>query len=855
MCEGAACTVNLGQLGRSDPPSAGDGKLAQARASGGDVALMSVRPSWIRRLALTAGLAFAALAALLPWWRNHGYLRDFYDYGLVMSGVGRIAAGERPYVDFVTPIQTGTFLFNGWAERAGGGTYQAMTWGAAGLILLGVVGLGLMFARRWPAWVAVLAAAGLTIMSASQHTIVWHNAVGALGLVVVAWAAALAPVPRRGNWPWVALAMAALFIGGINKLNAHLVALACAAAWTLRALARRETDGRGALAALAGWVVAGVVAPVAFEVAWSGATFPAWWHNVIAMPFSSRAGDFGGVWRPEFYLQVRHDYYGGVTIPWLGALGLAATLGTGVVAWRAASGWADRAWAVAAALFAAAAGAGLLATNYEIAWIAMAAWLGLVAALWMGFGLPVRGVGFWLVIATPLLVVGAAAWESAWRGQRSQFGYSTAPRKNYVDAGTVHEDFGYLRGTRLPPEMTQTMNEALQERAKIPRLFQKKIFYGPGLEWLERVWPAVKVRGLPLWLHDGTSYGPEERARLVEALRTGGMFDYVAVTEARNFWPAEIGARIRDGFVRTYFGSTWILYRALPPGAPSGAPLDFLARFGGNADATRLRSSLHAFALSDGREFLGTTEGIGSLTLQPASYRLQLETVIRRIDPQLSGPVKLRFRAFGMSTGELLERGSFDAELPAGEEEKIFATTIDPGGLPMLFSVAVPAELSGRIQAGWRGLQFSHTLDDPDDPPTVRPGAATIRPADEQEKAALLSAEARSVPVFVRLAGEPSSEGLLLRPGGEIWLRVQGGLSLDFALRLAGRLQPPALPVVRVLYYKGGRLDVLTQDAIRAENPVQFHAWSAEGGGWIGLLLDPSGSVPALRVKVINVAR
>lgn len=810
---------------------------------------MSVRPSWIRRLALAAGLAFAALAALLPWWRNHGYLRDFYDYGLVMSGVGRIAAGERPYADFVTPIQTGTFLFNGWAERAGGGTYQAMTWGAAGLILLGTVGLGLMFARRWPGWAAVLAAAALTLMSASQHTIIWHNAVGALCLVVVAWAAALAPVWRRGNWLWAALAMAGLFIGGINKLNAHLVALACAVAWTLRALARRETDWRGALAAMIGWVVAGVLAPVVFEIAWSGATFPTWWHNVIAMPFSSRAGDFGWVLRPEFYLQVRHDYYGGVTIPWLGALGLAATLGTGVVAWRAASGWANRGWAFAATAFAAAAGAGLLATNYEIAWIAMAAWLGLVAALWMGFGLPARGVGFWLLVVTPLLVVGAAAGESAWRGQRSQFGYSTAPRERYVDAGAVHADFAYLRGTRVPPEIAQTMNEALLERARIPRLFQSKAFYGPGLEWLERVWPAVKVRGLPLWLHDGTSYGPEERARLNEALGADGYFDFVMVTEARNHWPPEIAARIRSGFARLYFGSTWVLYRALPPGAPADEPLAFLTRFGGNVDARQLRSNLQPAALADGREFLGTAQGTGTLRLLTASYRMSVEAVIRRTDPTLPSAVKLRFRAFGIEGEKLLERGSFEAELPAGEDEKVVPTTIDPGGLPMFFMVDVPAELSGRIQVGWRGLRLSHTLDDPDDPPLVRSDAGQVWPVSERYRAALLPDAPREVGVYARIVGEPSADGVTLAPGGEIWLRAKGGLTLQFTVRPDGSLRPPALPVVRVLYYKGGRLEVLTQDAIRSMDPVRLRAWCAEGDGWIGVLLDRSDAVPALRVR------
>ena len=33
--------------------------------------------------------------ALLPWWRNHDYLRDLYDYGGFMAVNARMAAGER----------------------------------------------------------------------------------------------------------------------------------------------------------------------------------------------------------------------------------------------------------------------------------------------------------------------------------------------------------------------------------------------------------------------------------------------------------------------------------------------------------------------------------------------------------------------------------------------------------------------------------------------------------------------------------------------------------------------------------------------------------------------------------------
>ncbi len=52
-------------------------------------------------------LVAAVGVALLPWWRNHSYLRDLYDYGVVLEANGRLALGERPYVNFKSPMQAG----------------------------------------------------------------------------------------------------------------------------------------------------------------------------------------------------------------------------------------------------------------------------------------------------------------------------------------------------------------------------------------------------------------------------------------------------------------------------------------------------------------------------------------------------------------------------------------------------------------------------------------------------------------------------------------------------------------------------------------------------------------------------
>ena len=119
----------------------------------------------------------AAIVALLPWWRNHTFLRDFYDYGLVIAGNARILAGERPYTDFSTPIQSGMFLLDLAAERLFGGTFVGMTWGVALAIAAAAAGFTVLLARRWPAWLSALVSAGVVTGSLSQHTILWHNAV------------------------------------------------------------------------------------------------------------------------------------------------------------------------------------------------------------------------------------------------------------------------------------------------------------------------------------------------------------------------------------------------------------------------------------------------------------------------------------------------------------------------------------------------------------------------------------------------------------------------------------------------------------------------------------------------------
>jgi hypothetical protein len=810
------------------------------------------RHALIRRPAWLLG-ALLALVLLAPWWRNHHYLRDFFDYGLVMSGVGRIGAGERPYVNFVTPIQTGLFIFNGWFERMGGGDFQAMTLGAAGLILLMLPVLFVLLVPRVPWVAALLLAAALTAMTASQHTILWHNTLGTFCIAVAALGAARAPAWRRGDWPWHLLTWSALLVGGITKINAHLVAVCGVVAWALYAGGAAGAGWRRVGIALLGVLGFGLVAPVCVELAWTGATFRQWWHNVVALPFGSRSGDLAAVLDWRFYFSTRHGYYGALPVPQLGALGVLLT-GYFFLEAHRRHGFPRSLWAGGAALFAAGAGAGLLATNYEIAYVALGAWFALIIALWIGFGLPLEGGRFRLGVVAPVLLVGGLAWHSAWIGQRSQFGYSGAPRSEYVSGDRIAPDFRYLRGTFVPPEIARAMAATVAWRAALPPAERPAVFYGPGLEWLERPWPAHKVPGLPLWMHGGTSYGPAESARLLQALSPDGPYANVLVPEAWDHWEPLVEAELAGKYLRHRLG-VWMYYAKLPPGCVSWRPWAFLNAFGGNANSTVLRSAMELQAMADGRGFLGVTRGTGEMTLPVPTYRAQAEAVLcRRRGAKGPVPAKVHFEVHSVAGDERYPRWSADLGLAEDQEELVVPFPLDCGGLPLRFAVTIPPELDGVVMAGWRALKILHAADGPESPLKMHPETGEARLADEAERQALLPAGWAPPAIYVR-DGALHGDQLVLQAGGELWIRLAGAYA-----EITGRATIPAdaaikaEPVVRIFYAKGAKLDILTQGVVGAgTRRFDFRGWSAEPGGWLVIAVDPGPHAAPVAIRLLAV--
>lgn len=682
-----------------------------------------------RRISVLVGSIIpVSLIALLPWWRNHGYLRDFYDYGLVISGLGLIEQGQRPYVDFATPIQAGFFELSRLAEKSGGGTYLALTRGAAALIVAMAAGLSIILARRWPWWAACAVALAITAASATQHTILWHNSLGVFSLALVVWAAAVAPVYRRADWLWHAVAAAGLFLGGINKLNFHLVALAAALAWALRAGLNRRAGWGAVFATCLGWLVVGGILPVAVELAWTGASFGVWRHNVIELAVGSRIETMQQIWSWKFLVAPIHDYYGPLLLPQIGLAGVGLTLAVLIGCWPASEGKKIWRWDYfllpAAAVLIGAAGAALLATNQDIAYLGLGAWLVLAVGLWLGFSPRTHRLAFTGGLVLPALCLAVIAWSSAWQGQRSQFGYSPFPRSAYQLAESAGPTFAYLAGLRLPPETVLTMGLLEKLLPEVQPDGFRPVFYGTGTEWLNRFLPGLRQPGQPLWMHWGTSYGSREARRLTQVLAADARYQVVLTTLARDFWPQEIRKVLNQHYKKDLLGpvtARWTRRDTII--ATITDSVDFINRCGGNVAGVALHTDVLPVGLMEtegGRSLLGVRGGEGRLLLNVPTYRFGADAVLDRASGAGQGPLQADFKVIVHGAIPEDVRWSARLELPAGQSTLTVPFMIDSGGhrLQLRCRCRISSSASSRPATA---ISRSAT---PSNQPTVRRGCA-----------------------------------------------------------------------------------------------------------------------------------
>ncbi|HKB57092.1 MAG TPA: hypothetical protein VKC51_05830, partial [Lacunisphaera sp.] len=518
-----------------------------------------------------------------------------------------------------------------------------------------------------------------------------------------------------------------------------------------------------------------------------------------------------------------------------------------------ASRW-DRWLVPVAVVLAGAASAALVATNFEIVCVGLGAWLVLMVSLWLGFAPAGRRALFTGGLTLPALVLGVSAWWSAWQGQRSQFGYSNALRQDYRPAESAGPAFARLMGLRLPPDIMMSLEALAMSLPNTDADGFRPVFYGPGMEFFDRFYPSRRDKGQPLWGHWGTSYGPADIARLGEKLGEEGRYQNVIVTKAFDEWPDQIRQLLDQFYNRDLVGPAVRRWTRRDQNAVNLADsFETLALLGGNVDSHILhldRYPLEFRQLSDGRKLLGTARQDGYVLLSALTQRFRGVAVVERLRDAGSGPLHADFKIIVHGATPENVRWAAGIDLPAGQQSITVPFEVDAGGKLLEMWVGRPAKGSG-VFAGFREMEITHAIESTKGVPTLRPGGLPDTDVTPELAESLLGAIAWRPRQLVVRGGKAGPEGLELFAGGEVWLHTDG-MTGEIRGQLSRVDSAGNPPTVRVVWYKGGRLQLMQQGSVQSDQPFDFHVWTAEPGGWIGIMVDRSEGPAPVLVRVTS---
>ncbi|MDB6114572.1 MAG: hypothetical protein JWQ62_1517 [Lacunisphaera sp.] len=284
----------------------------------------------------------------------------------------------------------------------------------------------------------------------------------------------------------------------------------------------------------------------------------------------------------------------------------------------------------------------------------------------------------------------------------------------------------------------------------------------------------------------------------------------------------------------------------------SGAPVHFIAQFGGNVDSRFIRTSGRFIETKSGW-LIGATGGQAELFVNSPANRLQGEVLVQRTDEGVA-PLAVDFAIYASPDTKLrFPRWSQRVELAAGQREATASYAIDGSHLPTFFTLDIPAGQAGAVRAGWRNPRITDVGSDSTVPRWLNRSSAPAIPLDENALAKLLPGTWRPLEAMMR-HGEVTGEGIELSAGGEIWLHVRQIVS-RFAgtATVAAGFPVESAPPVRGLWYKAGRLETYAPPAARAGNLSTFQAWCAEPGGWLVIAAEPGQGMARMVVRVTDV--
>ena len=498
-----------------------------------------------------------------------------------------------------------------------------------------------------------------------------------------------------------------------------------------------------------------------------------WLANVVQLAAGYRLEGLRKILSVDFLFTPIHDYYGPQLLPqvglfggWLAFMGLAGC-------WPAvgAARW-DRWLVPVAALAIAAAGAALVATNFEIACLGLAGWLVLAVSLWLGFAPEKRRAMFLAGVIAPALLLGIAGGWSAWVGQRSQFGYAKAPREEYVAVDSLSPTYARLAGLRLPPDIAlslELLESVLPDRdldGKYP------VHFAAGLEFADRFFPALWEKGQPLWMHWATTYGPAETARYEAKLLRKDYYQAVFCTVPFDFWPPPVRDLLQTHYIKDLTGPAfrrWI--HRDEDSVNLGDSLESIRELGGNVDGRVLhlhRQPLGGWRAADGRKLLGTTRRAGEILVRTPVFRMKGVAVLERQPGAGDGPLTAECKVIVHGASPEDVRWFAHLDLPAGQKSLSVPFEADGSGKQLLLWITQPAEQAGKLLVGYRELEITHATDVAGGPPRLQDESPADLPVTPEMARGFFGEVPWRPQQLVARAGRPATQGLELAALGRV---------------------------------------------------------------------------------------
>lgn len=808
------------------------------------------------------GVAILSIGTVSIWQHNRDILRDLFDYSTVITSAGKVEAGLKPYTGVRSPMQSSVYLFNYATEQVFGWNYLSLTWGG---LIQALGGAWLLLALLWKrtgALLAMVTTAAITFAGLLQHVVFFYNPLGILCFSVVVLGMALNP--RLMLWKswhtWAVLA--AMFVGGMNKLNFHGAALLLGG-WlaVMACVARRMTLGEG-LQTIGLMVLGGLILPIGFELGWTGATMGQWLENVVLMP-TARQVNLEQLIDPNLYLQPIFDYHHHMLVRPIGGIGLLLLLFAGAwLGWTARLNrkpWYDWLVRMALALSGMVMGALLMLTNHESVLLTSLAYPVLAVALYLAYRGDAVGADRWMrrVVMSGALLWSIAGGYATWHGSRVLYALDPPARSTYIRVNETTGTLAYFHGVRFLPEQLNAYRGVIGrlEEIKASRGDLKGILFGPGFEWMERSYPQTLTRHEPIWYHAGTTLSEGDREYFSELLGHGT--GLLVTQRGWQEWPHSIQTYLNENYRMEAVGSRDIIYHPRKADAPPVSVIgdhsivmsDFRAMTGSNVmlAATRMSPNLKLDAGGD-TPILGAH--MDSSWQWPMGANSFQGKAVARLDPVVTGTYAVTFRiiAGDASNGKLLW------ETPAilSPERKTIEIpfSLHAQQQPVWFQVLFESgEGHSGVIAGWREMRITYatTLDDP---PALPFNQGLIKESGDTKGINQGQHWYVSEPI------EKDSEGWR-RVTAEHWRRYAQPISkIKVTSEFAMNPADPADPVVVALaWYRAGRFEILSEQMIdlRLIDELNLRAYLPEPTGWLGLLVRPAGGKGAgHRVRIVN---